>query len=372
MNDLSKHVSVESVMNSVLAAQGDLSVLGFDELNVYLNYLIDKYGLDRASAPIRLIRDKDTGKLLPYATKAATDQIRLNNGISVVEQNMQFSPTGDAVIVTVKVVDRTGRMDIDTGSVLLTGAIGEEYSNKIMACVTKAKRRATLAISGISILDEIEVQSMAYKFVTVEQPSQINNIVNHENNDVVNEPHQGASISQQDKERIDNLINNTVEMGSWNTTLNYIESKYANNKSLLAYALSQLDKARNKEVMSIDSDSDESLIPDFDVDPSMFENVSDVHDMHVRNDFVEQDEHNACDAHNNNNDIVFAENQPLSEIEGFFEEDIGFIRNVEHLSFIQDSQVLHSIPEVSIIKSNEPTQTDVVEVNRGRGRPKKS
>jgi hypothetical protein len=139
--------SFENIMAKIIESFGDFSVLTKEEINTYTSFLCDKYGLDKSTQPIRFIKDKNSENIIPYLTRNATDQLRKNLGISVIEENIQFSPNGLACIVTVKVQDKEGRTDMDTGSVFIGGLVGNEYSDKIMTCVTKAKKRATISLS---------------------------------------------------------------------------------------------------------------------------------------------------------------------------------------------------------------------------------
>jgi hypothetical protein len=83
---------------------------------------------------------------------------------------MEREIIGDILTVTVAVTERMGREDISTGSVSLAGLKGENLSNAHMKAETKAKRRATLSICGLAVLDESEVDSIAgAQAVPVEQ-----------------------------------------------------------------------------------------------------------------------------------------------------------------------------------------------------------
>jgi hypothetical protein len=114
------------------------------------------------------------GKDVIYANKGAAEQLRKLNRISVVDMHCEAS---DGLYeVTVKVQDDKGRSDIATGIVNLkgkrknptTGAYeeyelkGDELANQKMKCCTKAKRRATLSICGLGILDESELETIKF------------------------------------------------------------------------------------------------------------------------------------------------------------------------------------------------------------------
>jgi hypothetical protein len=54
-----------------------------------------------------------------------------------------------------------GRIDEATGAVTISGLKGEALANAMMKAETKAKRRVTLSMSGLNMLDESEVKDIA-------------------------------------------------------------------------------------------------------------------------------------------------------------------------------------------------------------------
>jgi hypothetical protein len=58
------------------------------------------------------------------------------------------------------VQDKHGRTDIARGAVNISGLKGEMLANAMMKAETKAKRRATLSICGLGLLDEVEVETI--------------------------------------------------------------------------------------------------------------------------------------------------------------------------------------------------------------------
>ena len=64
-------------------------------------------------------------------------------------------------IVTATVKNGAGRRDEDVGAVSIAGLKGESLANALMKATTKAKRRATLSLCGLSFLDESEIESVA-------------------------------------------------------------------------------------------------------------------------------------------------------------------------------------------------------------------
>lgn len=59
--------------------------------------------------------------------------------------------------IHVQATDKDGRIDEDYGVVAVGSLAGEALANLSMKAVTKAKRRVTLSICGLGMLDETEV-----------------------------------------------------------------------------------------------------------------------------------------------------------------------------------------------------------------------
>lgn len=144
----------EKIENVVIG--GDLSKLSPDERLQYYKAVCQSVGLNPLTRPFDyIVLNK---KLTLYARKDATDQLRRNNNISIVgKPEIQFE--GDFIIVTVEVRDEFGRTDADVGAVNKNDMRGD-FGNALMKAVTKAKRRATLSICGLGMLDETEVETI--------------------------------------------------------------------------------------------------------------------------------------------------------------------------------------------------------------------
>lgn len=138
-------------------AAGDIGKLGPEQRIALYRAVCDSLGLNPLTQPFQYLTL--SGKTILYATKSCTEQLRSIHGVSVVR--MEREVVGDILTVTVAVTERTGREDISTGSVSLAGLKGENLSNAHMKAETKAKRRATLSICGLAVLDETEVDSIA-------------------------------------------------------------------------------------------------------------------------------------------------------------------------------------------------------------------
>ena len=138
-------------------AAGDIGKLGPEQRIALYRAVCDSMGLNPLTQPFQYLTL--SGKTVLYATKSCTEQLRSIHGVSVLRMEREI--IGDILTVTVAVRERTGREDISTGSVSLAGLKGENLSNAHMKAETKAKRRATLSICGLAVLDETEVDSIA-------------------------------------------------------------------------------------------------------------------------------------------------------------------------------------------------------------------
>jgi 23S rRNA pseudoU1915 N3-methylase RlmH len=139
----------------------DLSVLSEEERWLYYKHVCEKFGLDPSTRPFAFLTFEDTGKMKLYALRNATDQLRKihNISVSIVRQER----IGDYVyIMTARAKTEDGRVDEAVGAVSLRDEYGnvlsaKQMANAIMTCQTKAIRRVTLSICGVSVLDETEV-----------------------------------------------------------------------------------------------------------------------------------------------------------------------------------------------------------------------
>jgi len=144
------------VLEKVLVG-GDLSKLNSRERVSFLKNLCESLGLNYLSQPFKFMTLN--GRLVLYATKDATEQLRKLRGISI--ERVTTKTELDLYIVEVKATEaKTGRVDFATGIVPIKGLTGNDLANSMLKCETKAKRRATLSICGLGFLDETEVSTI--------------------------------------------------------------------------------------------------------------------------------------------------------------------------------------------------------------------
>ena len=156
------------VMESVVIG-GDLGKLSAEQRVQYYRSVCASLGLNPLTRPFDYITLN--GKLTLYARKDATEQLRKINQVSIDKPDIRFED--DWIIVTVAARDASGRTDSDVGVVNRKDMQGN-FGNALMKAVTKAKRRVTLSICGLGMLDETEVETIpSARPVTVQETGEI-------------------------------------------------------------------------------------------------------------------------------------------------------------------------------------------------------
>jgi hypothetical protein len=172
-----------SVMEKVVI-QGDLSMLNPQERLVYYTKVCESLGLNPLTKPFDyLMLD---GKLVLYAKRDATDQLRKLHKVSITITNRE--KIGDVYCVTARGTTPDGRTDEAIGAVPLlkeekvwdaekynsrtqkkgayvsTGKLipldANELANALMKAEAKAKRRVTLSLVGLGMMDETEIETV--------------------------------------------------------------------------------------------------------------------------------------------------------------------------------------------------------------------
>jgi hypothetical protein len=150
--------------------EGDLKPLTPQERLHYYNAICASLGLNPLTKPFAYIALN--GKLQLYALKDCTEQLRKVHGVSIT--GVDPKQIGDLIVVVASASDRDGRVDSSTGAVNVKGLTGEALANAMMKCETKAKRRVTLSLCGLGMLDETEIATLKGQGIASE-PSDANN-----------------------------------------------------------------------------------------------------------------------------------------------------------------------------------------------------
>lgn len=135
---------------------GDLSRLGPSDKVAYYAKVCESLGINPLTKPFEYIRLN--GKEVLYATRSCAEQLRQRHRVSL--EIVSRETIGDVYVVTARATLPSGRTDESTGAVSLDQLKGESLANAFMKAETKAKRRVTLSVCGLGILDETEVASL--------------------------------------------------------------------------------------------------------------------------------------------------------------------------------------------------------------------
>lgn len=151
--EVARTVDTPAAVLEKVVIGGDLSQLNAQERLRYYADVCTSVGLNPLTQPFEYINLN--GKLRLYAKRDCTDQLRKIHGVSckIVGRDL----IGDIYVVTTQATDKTGREDESTGAVNIVGKKGDDLANAYMKAETKSKRRVTLSICGLGLLDESEV-----------------------------------------------------------------------------------------------------------------------------------------------------------------------------------------------------------------------
>ena len=138
-----------------LVTTGDLSVLSpVDKTKYYVGFC-QRLGLDPATQPLKIL--KLNGKEKLYADRECCQQLNRLHGVS--HEVRSRETVNDCYVVTAR-ASAGGRFTDSIGAVPVAGLKGEALSNAMMKSETKAKRRSTLDLIGLGLLDETEVATI--------------------------------------------------------------------------------------------------------------------------------------------------------------------------------------------------------------------
>lgn len=150
----SQALSIETLSSLILG--GDLSRLSPTQKVEYYTQFCLRVGLDPATHPFKIL--KLNGKELLYAGREATAQ--LNKVHKVSHKIVSREKTDELYMVIANASTPEGRQTESIGAVSIAGLKGEALANAMMKAETKAKRRSTLDLLGLGMLDESETDSI--------------------------------------------------------------------------------------------------------------------------------------------------------------------------------------------------------------------
>lgn len=135
---------------------GDLSQLKPEERLSFYKKVCESVGLNPLTKPFEYVSLNN--KLTLYARKDATDQLRNIHNVSITILAREL--VDDCYVVTARATMPSGRTDESIGAVNIANLKGEAKANAMMKAETKAKRRVTLSICGLGMLDESEIETI--------------------------------------------------------------------------------------------------------------------------------------------------------------------------------------------------------------------
>ena len=149
--DLSTEISPE-IINSLILT-GDMSKLTPGQQTQYYVAVCKDLGLNPLTQPFAIITLQ--GKKTLYATKGCTQQLA---NIRKIDTEVLSRDIKDSVyIVSVRASMPDGRKTDEDGIVGISGLKGTDLANAMLKAITKAKRRAVLALCGLNMSDETEI-----------------------------------------------------------------------------------------------------------------------------------------------------------------------------------------------------------------------
>lgn len=136
--------------------RGDLKSLTAQERVNYLGAVCRSLGLNPLTQPFAF--QELGGKTVLYARRECTDQLRRLHNVNI--QVVSREKVDDLLIVTVRGTTPDGRTDESIGAVSIAALKGEALANAAMKAESKAKRRVTLSLCDLGVMDESEVESV--------------------------------------------------------------------------------------------------------------------------------------------------------------------------------------------------------------------
>lgn len=147
---------IESEIVASLVMNGDISKLTQPQKLQYYKGYCDRLGLDPLTQPFKIL--KLQGKEILYCDRSGGQQLSKLHKVS--HEIKSREKMDDLYIVTCRASLPDGRFSESIGAVNIAGLKGDQLANTMMKGETKAKRRATLDLLGLGILDETETQTI--------------------------------------------------------------------------------------------------------------------------------------------------------------------------------------------------------------------
>ncbi len=183
---------VSAIPEQMLAAvimTGDLSKLNPEQKVMYYKAYCERVGLDPVTKPFELLNLK--GREILYCTRSGTQQLSALHKVS--HQITDRKTENGIVLVSCRATAADGRYSESIGAVSVDGMKGDMLCNNYMKAETKAKRRATLDLLGLGILDESEIETIKDAKIQPLQEAQTPSVTHVQPS---GEAHEGVQVKQ--------------------------------------------------------------------------------------------------------------------------------------------------------------------------------
>jgi hypothetical protein len=145
-----------------IVMRGDLAGLSPEQIVQYHGHLCKSLGINPLTQPFGLIQFTDHGKQrkVLYAQKNCAEQLRDKFGVSITKAEITYDSDSGLIRAFVEGRNQKGRTDAETGIIFARNVTGQDRANLEMKALTKGKRRLTLSLCGLGMMDETEVDDL--------------------------------------------------------------------------------------------------------------------------------------------------------------------------------------------------------------------
>lgn len=140
----------EKILSSIVANGGDLAKLTQDQKLAYYSDFCNRLGLDPLSQPFNILRLN--GKEVLYCGRAGVQQLSKLHKVS--HKIIARDHVNGCYAVTAQASTPDARSTESIGVMPVENLKGDSLSNAMMKAESKAKRRATLDLLGLGMLDD--------------------------------------------------------------------------------------------------------------------------------------------------------------------------------------------------------------------------
>lgn len=152
------HESIDIAVVEKVITGGDLGQLTPEQRVRYYIQTCESLKLNWRTKPFDVVALRGQGAKTLYPNKGCAEQLAQIHNISV--DLLEATIEEGVRIQKAKACLANGRCVTKTGAVTVAGKRGDDYANAVMKCETKAHRRAVLALVGLNMPDESELETI--------------------------------------------------------------------------------------------------------------------------------------------------------------------------------------------------------------------